>query len=532
MLKPGVRIYGGFIGNETLKTQRDWYQYLTILSGQVGDPLNDSDNALHVVSAFGSFNAYAKLDGFTITKGFTRGGVQTGVYSSDFINDGSAIHCSGLVKAIFQNLNLKANYSLGSTVHFKGQSSSNQLGPDSYYMVNCRSELDNTSSFRYFIRGEDASVSLYNCLFKLSPSVGVGNGDAIESFPGMLDIRNCAFVGQYAHNSFYSVDLRTSPSHIANSLSTELVRGVSGRFANIILYPWQANAWDTTRFALETRAWAPYLVHDTLDYRPKVGYFGINKGDSLLLPIDVLDLDEDGNTTERIDFDIDMNPRIQGSQVDIGPYEHYYGYMDSSYQETCIGDSVFWGATWHQGPGIYRSNFHRGSRGDSLHKLFVSHDSILTTVTPSPWGDSFTSDEADSGSIYQWIDCFFKNPIPGATGRSFVPTENGRYQVVITNRTGCVDTSECVNLPNIGLSEQDAARFSLYPNPGTDFIKVAVPSSYPEAKIPYALQSANGQQLASGILIRPDALSINIAKLKPGLYILSLNGVAYRFAKE
>lgn len=44
-------------------------------------------------------------------------------------------------------------------------------------------------------------------------------------------------------------------------------------------------------------------------------------GDNASLPADTADLDDDGNTTEQIPFDLDLTARIAFSVVDMGPYE-------------------------------------------------------------------------------------------------------------------------------------------------------------------------------------------------------------------
>lgn len=70
-LKKGIEIYGGFLGNELKREQRDWENNLTVLSGDVGVTGDLSDNAYHVVSS-----EYTKdldgaiLDGLTIKDGY------------------------------------------------------------------------------------------------------------------------------------------------------------------------------------------------------------------------------------------------------------------------------------------------------------------------------------------------------------------------------------------------------------------------------------------------------------------------------
>ena len=77
-LKDGVGVYGGFVGTETARDQRDFTTIVTILSGDLnGDDVgfaNNSENIYHVVT--GADNTI--LDGFTITAGNA-----TGVYPND-----------------------------------------------------------------------------------------------------------------------------------------------------------------------------------------------------------------------------------------------------------------------------------------------------------------------------------------------------------------------------------------------------------------------------------------------------------------
>ncbi len=76
VMKNGVAMYGGFIGNEITLTARNISANPTILSGDIGTANNASDNVHHVVVAA---NVTTRLDGFTITGGNANGVTNTSI---------------------------------------------------------------------------------------------------------------------------------------------------------------------------------------------------------------------------------------------------------------------------------------------------------------------------------------------------------------------------------------------------------------------------------------------------------------------
>jgi len=63
-----VALYGGFQGTETLRQQRDWDQFESILSGDVGNPGDSLDNSLQVIR-LADVDTFTILDGLIIEEG-------------------------------------------------------------------------------------------------------------------------------------------------------------------------------------------------------------------------------------------------------------------------------------------------------------------------------------------------------------------------------------------------------------------------------------------------------------------------------
>ena len=76
VMKNNLAIYGGFIGTETLLSERNWFLNITVLSGDIGTPGDNTDNSYHVIRNE-NINNTAILDGFRIFYGNANG---TGEY--------------------------------------------------------------------------------------------------------------------------------------------------------------------------------------------------------------------------------------------------------------------------------------------------------------------------------------------------------------------------------------------------------------------------------------------------------------------
>src|SRR5690606_17397473 len=76
---------------------------------------------------------------------------------------------------------------------------------------------------------------------------------------------------------------------------------------------------------------------------------------------------------------------------------------------------------------------------------------------------------------YQWL----RNGaiIGGADQPEYTVTENGDYQVIVTNEGGCVDTSDVYVVDNVSINRLAnlSAQIRIYPNPARDIVYILSP---------------------------------------------------------
>ena len=110
-------------------------------------------------------------------------------------------------------------------------------------------------------------------------------------------------------------------------------------------------------------------------------------------------------------------------------------------------------------------------------------DSVITiNLTIVPVNVSVTQSGATlmaqaGNASFSWLECVGNgyNVIPGETNASFTPAQNGDFAVEVT-QNGCVDTSLCINVINVGVNEIEAGRgLVVFPNPNSGRFMVEVP---------------------------------------------------------
>ncbi|MBX7241586.1 MAG: T9SS type A sorting domain-containing protein [Bacteroidia bacterium] len=166
--------------------------------------------------------------------------------------------------------------------------------------------------------------------------------------------------------------------------------------------------------------------------------------------------------------------------------------------------------------GIYYQAFTTASGCDSLITLNLTITNPDTTVIQ-------TGGQLYSGAInasYQWIECTNGNqPVPGAVGQTFTPSGSGTYAVIVT-QNGCIDTSACILLTNVGATD-----FSLYPkvrifpNPVKNHLQITLNDFNPEVNL--EIRNLLNEVVYKSQYSDTDELKVNLS-LTPGIYTIKL----------
>lgn len=117
--------------------------------------------------------------------------------------------------------------------------------------------------------------------------------------------------------------------------------------------------------------------------------------------------------------------------------------------------------------GIYEDIIPNSEGCDSVISLDVSIHTLPVSTTTQIDDITFSSDEIEPTSTYQWVDCDDNySHLAGEINSEFSASFNGNFAVIVTNIGTCSDTSACVNVNSVNLSELNPeVSLRLFPNP-------------------------------------------------------------------
>lgn len=118
------------------------------------------------------------------------------------------------------------------------------------------------------------------------------------------------------------------------------------------------------------------------------------------------------------------------------------------------------GAVYTQ-TGIYTDVIPNAAGCDSIITIAFTLAALDVSITVN----NATLTVAEVGASYIWLDCNNNlAPIIGANAQSYTATQNGIYAVRVS-KPGCIDTSLCVVVNNVGLDEKSKRSVQISPNP-------------------------------------------------------------------
>ncbi len=140
--------------------------------------------------------------------------------------------------------------------------------------------------------------------------------------------------------------------------------------------------------------------------------------------------------------------------------------------------------------GIYTDTLINVLGCDSILFLDLIIDTVDTRVLDS--AASLVAQAANA--TFQWLNCDNSFvPVRGATANVFSPSDNSLYAVEI-RQNGCVDTSECYSILDIGVVEFEKSDIRLYPNPNSGEFSIDLGREFKECTI--IIHDVNGRQVA------------------------------------
>jgi hypothetical protein len=188
----------------------------------------------------------------------------------------------------------------------------------------------------------------------------------------------------------------------------------------------------------------------------------------------------------------------------------------STLTQTACDQYVLNGQNYTQS-GTYIQVIPNSNGCDSTITLQLTLNYSPNTPIISVLSDTILSVPSQQNITYQWINCVTLAIIPNATNDTLFASTNGQYSLVVSNGCGS-DTSDCITIDNIGLSELPISSLTLYPNPTFNSVFI---SGLLDENSPYELMDTQGRIIEKGFLSKAFN-TIDLLNLPKGLYWLSV----------
>ncbi|HTN17441.1 MAG TPA: T9SS type A sorting domain-containing protein, partial [Chitinophagaceae bacterium] len=131
-----------------------------------------------------------------------------------------------------------------------------------------------------------------------------------------------------------------------------------------------------------------------------------------------------------------------------------------------------------------------------------------------------TLQAATADKTYQWVECPSLDFVPGATGRSFTPSKNGSYAVIVYVHP-CRYTSACTSVTGLGIDEASSSiKAIVYPSPAKDIVTVSTKENLKQASL--SIMNLHGQLVLSKENISGNRVDLDLSGQASGVYFLKI----------
>lgn len=178
--------------------------------------------------------------------------------------------------------------------------------------------------------------------------------------------------------------------------------------------------------------------------------------------------------------------------------------------------------------GVYYDTISNSNGCDSIIEFNINKIMVNISLIIGGFGETLLA--SANSATFRWLDCnnnFI--PIDGEISSAFSAIQNGAYAVEVT-QNGCIDTSDCFSINNVGLLESSfKGQIEFFPNPFQDYLHLEFGDFHETVDI--SILNVQGQLLFESNLSKTQKTRMDLSQLPGGLYYLRIKNTkdVYRF---
>ncbi len=142
-------------------------------------------------------------------------------------------------------------------------------------------------------------------------------------------------------------------------------------------------------------------------------------------------------------------------------------HTDSTSASICQGDVYSFYGNNLSAAGVYYDTLSSQQGCDSIQRLDLHVTPLPVAIVTLTGNDTLRT---GTFSKYQWL--LNNVALAADTNRTVIATANGSYSVLVTDSSGCSDTSTAVSVTGVGIAEVPFVNLLVYPNPTEGLLNV------------------------------------------------------------